>query len=91
LSNPCFRASLKHWQNAKKLLSITWVGSGTQTAVWDVLVFFWKTPDHLHCPKSLQGVGIRSSFLPEDSCPTVSVRSAQYVLHRVYLKVISLF
>lgn len=72
-----------------------------QMALWDVLVLpvVLENPSgtlttctaHALGVKPLQGVGIGKSFLPEDSCPTVIVRSAWHVLYRVHLKVISLF
>lgn len=67
-----------------------------QMAFWGVLVFpvvlgLITCTAHVLGGKPLQGVGIGKSFLPEDGCPTVLVRSAWYVLYRVHLKVTSLF
>lgn len=57
-----------------------------QMALWDVLVLpvvlenlsgtLTTCTAHVLGVKPLQGVGIRKSFLPEDRCPTVMVRSA---------------
>lgn len=70
-------------------------------ALWDALVFpvVLENPSgtltthtvHVLEAKSLQVVGTGKSFIPEDTCATVMLRSAWNVLYRVHLKVISLF
>lgn len=83
----------------------TWAGRGgkliAQMALWDALVLpvVLENPSgtltthtvHVLEAKPLQVVGTGKSFIPEDTCATVMLRSAWNVSYRVHLKVTSLF